>query len=143
MIYKTLFALLPLAASGLRTIPERARGGSFFKELQQDLKASDAISWGVYPSKLDNFKENSTTFNQRYAVDSTYWDGKGPIFYEIGGEGTLRGPPDGYIATLAQNYSALLIALEHRYLIFCLYTRIINCLPLSSDFMESLFLITI
>lgn len=109
-------ALIVGAVSGvlsLRDIPLRARGGSFYKH--QSLKANDNTVWGVYPSKLDNFGNTSATFAQRYAVDSTYWDGKGPVFYEIGGEGTLGGAPDGYIATLAQNYSALLIALEHRY----------------------------
>lgn len=103
------------AAEGLKTIPERARGGHFNDQFS-GLKATSATTWGVYESKIDNFSDNSTsTFSQRYAVDATYWDGKGPIFYEIGGEGTLGGAPDGYIATLAQNYSALLIALEHRF----------------------------
>lgn len=37
------------------------------------------------------------------------------MFLEIGGEGTLSGPPSGYVATLAKNYSALLISVEHRY----------------------------
>jgi hypothetical protein len=32
-----------------------------------------------------------------------------------GGEGTMSGAPGGYQATLAKNYSALLIGLEHRY----------------------------
>ena len=97
----------------MRQLPERARGGSKFKS--EPLKSSATTSWGVYQSKLDNFDlTNNATFSQRYAVDSSYWNGEGPVFYEIGGEGTLGGAPDGYIATLAQNYSALLIALEHR-----------------------------
>ena len=58
---------------------------------------------------------SSVTFKQRYYVDAQYWDGKGPVFYEIGGEGTLGGPPGGYMAYLAKNYSALLVALEHRF----------------------------
>mmetsp|Transcript_2794 Transcript_2794/g.4211 ORF Transcript_2794/g.4211 Transcript_2794/m.4211 type:complete len:397 (-) Transcript_2794:206-1396(-) len=37
------------------------------------------------------------------------------FFFEIGGEGTLTGPPGGYMATLAKKYSALLVALEHRF----------------------------
>ncbi len=51
----------------------------------------------------------------RYYVDDQYWDKKGPVFYEIGGEGTLSGPPGGFIAQLAQKHNALLIALEHRF----------------------------
>lgn len=95
----------------------------------------------------------SETFDQRYYVDSQFWDGSGPVFFEIGGEGTLSGPPGsfqfceyifmpipsavrrsfkllhslignlqifdmaagGYMATLAKQYSALLVALEHRF----------------------------
>ena len=106
---------LSMGAMALRDIPERGRGGLMYQQ-SRPLKASDNTVWGVYESKLDNFDSNNTaTFQQRYAVDATYWDGKGPVFYEIGGEGTLGGAPDGYIATLAQNYSALLIALEHRF----------------------------
>lgn len=37
------------------------------------------------------------------------------MFYEIGGEGTLNGPPAGFIGELAKNHSALIIALEHRF----------------------------
>ena len=37
------------------------------------------------------------------------------MFLSIGGEGTLNGPPTGYLATLAANYSALLVSLEHRF----------------------------
>lgn len=51
----------------------------------------------------------------RYYVDDQYWTGSGPVFFEIGGEGTLTGPPGGYIAQLGKNYSALLVALEHRF----------------------------
>jgi pimeloyl-ACP methyl ester carboxylesterase len=37
------------------------------------------------------------------------------VFFEIGGEGTLTGPPGGFIAQLAKERNALLIALEHRF----------------------------
>ena len=46
----------------------------------------------IFNSKVDNFdSSNNATFAQRYYVDNTYWDGKGPVFFEIGGEGTLSG----------------------------------------------------
>jgi pimeloyl-ACP methyl ester carboxylesterase len=48
-------------------------------------------------------------------VNDQYWKEGGPVFYEIGGEGTLNGPPGGFIAQLASKYGALLIALEHRF----------------------------
>ncbi len=51
----------------------------------------------------------------RYYVNDAYWKKGGPVFYEISGEGTLSGPPTGFIEQLAQNRSALLITLEHRF----------------------------
>jgi pimeloyl-ACP methyl ester carboxylesterase len=58
---------------------------------------------------------SNQTFTQRYYVDSQYYTENGPVFYEIGGEGTLGGAPGGYLATLAKEKGALLIALEHRF----------------------------
>merc|ERR1712000_154014 len=77
-----------------------------------ELKNSQPLYWN---SKVDHFSNSTDTFVQRYYVDNQYWDGKGPVFFEIGGEGTLTGPPGGYMATLAKKYSALLVALEHRF----------------------------
>jgi len=98
---------------GLQDLPERARGGKAWKGLVANLKASEAQYWDA---RVDHFdSSNNATYKQRYYVDSQYWDGVGPVFLQIGGEGTMSGAPGGYMATLAQNYSALLVGLEHRF----------------------------
>jgi hypothetical protein len=77
------------------------------------LKAAVAL---IYNSQIDNFDLfSNATFAQRYYVDAQYWDGNGPVFYSIGGEGTLSGPPGGYVAVLAKERNALIVALEHRF----------------------------
>lgn len=97
----------------LKELPHRARGGLAHKLLGDEIKISTPFSW---QTKLDNFdSKNPSTFTQRYYVDSQFWDGVGPIFLYIGGEGTLNGTPNGYVATLAKNYSAMIVALEHRF----------------------------
>jgi hypothetical protein len=119
-----------VTASALSDLPERARGGKAWENYVTHspylLKSSEAL---IVNTKIDHFDENSTdTFSQRYYVNSQYWDGKGPVFLSIGGEGseeiisltsflpgTLSGPPGGYIAVLGQQYNALLVSLEHRY----------------------------
>ena len=114
-MFRVATALSAVAAVvALRELPERARGGLMAKQMIEVGSALRSGEWGVYNSKLDNFANESKTFPQRYVIDATYWDGKGPVFYEIGGEGTLSGPPGGSIAQMAQNYSALMVALEHR-----------------------------
>lgn len=115
MIFSLISFSLFASVIANRYIPERARSGAAWERFQTHLSTSDStpLTW---ESRVDHFdKENNSTFTQRYYVDSQYWDGKGPVFFEIGGEGTLSGPPGGYMATLAKNYSALLVALEHRF----------------------------
>ena len=108
---------------GLKDLPSHAKGGRIYKEIQstlyrqvgaqQNTMQSEALSW---PAKVDNFNDRSNdTFQQRYFVDESFYNGKGPVFFEIGGEGTLSGAPGGYIAKLAEKYNALLVALEHRF----------------------------
>lgn len=78
----------------LKDIPEYARHGKAAQKLGLSVRSSsNALTW---TARVDNFDNNSTdTFLQRYYVDATYWDGNGPVFFEIGGEGTLSGPPGG------------------------------------------------
>lgn len=105
-----------LFSNALVELPERARGGFAYKLSQKHsmrLGDNTPLFWSA---KVDNFDvTNNATFQQRYYVDNQYWDGKGPVFFEIGGEGTLSGAPGGYIGYLAKNYSALVVALEHRF----------------------------
>ena len=140
MFKAALIASSLVTASALSEIPERARSGKAWeiflsKSSLHSLTASEPL---IFTSKVDNFNvNNSETFSQRYYVNSQYWDGKGPIFLSIGGEGlslhlyfffphfstsssyfddlgTLNGPPGGYVSVLGKQYSALLVSLEHR-----------------------------
>jgi pimeloyl-ACP methyl ester carboxylesterase len=101
--------------NSLDTLPERARHGKAAKLFGIGLitSTSTAQTWSA---QVDNFdSSNNSTYLQRFYVDDQYYDGEGPVFYSIGGEGTLTGPPSGYIATLGKSYKALLISLEHRF----------------------------
>ena len=77
-----------LYTNALVELPERARGGLAYKLSQQhNIRLGDntPLFWSA---KVDNFDAvNNATFQQRYYVDNQYWDGKGPVFFEIGGEG--------------------------------------------------------
>lgn len=110
------FAVLAVALS-MKDLPERARGGAAYAAHAPKLlgAASAAQTWSC---QVDHFAANSTlTFQQRFFVDDQFYKegSDAPIFYEIGGEGTLGGPPGGFIAELAKEHGALLVALEHRF----------------------------
>ena len=71
----------------------------------------------TWNSPIDHFSNENSTFKQRYYVNAEHWDKKGPVFFSIGGEGTLSSSSvtSGYINSLGKNYSALIISLEHRF----------------------------
>jgi hypothetical protein len=110
--FSLLGALVFVAlAAALKDIPERARGGSAYGP--SFLKA--AAKAKTWQAPVDHFSKDNASFAQRYYVDDQFWNGDGPVFFEIGGEGTLAGPPGGYVAQLGAQYKALLISLEHRF----------------------------
>jgi hypothetical protein len=112
------FLLIIGASLCLKDLPEHMRGGFAFKTLYHNhnshfLKNIPAQTWDA---KIDNFDpSNTSTYKQRYYVNDLYFEKGGPVFFEIGGEGTLNGPPGGYVEELARKYGALLVALEHRF----------------------------
>eukprot|EP00605_Chrysophyceae_sp_TOSAG23-4_P001196 GSChrysophyteH1.ASY1.ANO1.1305.1 assembled CDS len=118
MILKiVVLACVFAVAFSLSHLPERARGGDAWKSHSVTLQgvSSQAKTWNA---PVDHFtdRKNSTTFKQRFFVNDQYFNGgNSPIFFEIGGEGTLNGPPGGFIADLAKEHGALLVALEHRF----------------------------
>ncbi len=136
MIYAfivVVFVVLALLQStkALVDLPQRARGGraalvlnggNSKQQKQQQRTVGGAESIPLYwTSKQDHFSERNNanaTFQQKYFVDASLWDSAagGPVFFEIGGEGTLTGAPGNwsYIYTLAQQYKAMVVALEHR-----------------------------
>lgn len=105
----------------MNSLPERARGGHFWRMREEKKTALRSLQVGSTAEKwltqvLDHENANSPTFQQKYFEDLTYWDSKnGPIFLYIGGEGPLSGTPTGYIPQLAWWHSAAIIALEHRF----------------------------
>jgi pimeloyl-ACP methyl ester carboxylesterase len=116
-------AFLFLTAAGLATasvdIPERMRGGKAWKS-HKVLKATGGADPDCTPhswdATVDHFDDsNKDTYKQRYYVDDQYYSEGGPVFFEIGGEGTLSCSPGGYMAVLAEQYNAKLVALEHRF----------------------------
>lgn len=110
---------LVVVAKAFHELPERARGGTAYKSfLANSGKSVQSKSQSalIFNSRVDNFDlSNNATFSQRYYVNDQFWDGTGPVFYYISGEGTCNGPPSGFVATLGEKYSALLISLEHRF----------------------------
>ena len=114
-----VFSVFGLAFATVE-IPERARGGLAWRAsaplvVTSASSANTALKWDA---QVDNFdKSNNATFDQRYYVNEQYWTeaSPGPVFFSIGGEGTLNGPPTGYVAKLGAQYNALLVSLEHRF----------------------------
>ena len=60
---------------------------------------------------------NRGTWKQRFWSNRQYWNGEGPVFLYVGGEGALSGYEvvSGENVELAQAHGALLFALEHRF----------------------------
>jgi hypothetical protein len=73
-----------------------------------------------FQQKLDHYNnQEKRTWNQRYYVNDTFYNPntKGPIFFELGGEGDLS--PFFVTGTstvqFAQKFGALVVSLEHRF----------------------------
>lgn len=71
-----------------------------------------------YNQRLDHFNEaNIKTWKQRYWINAEHFDGSGPVFIMIGGEGE-ENPiwmNHGQWINFAKQYKALCVMLEHRY----------------------------
>ncbi|MCF8146059.1 MAG: hypothetical protein K9N21_19305 [Deltaproteobacteria bacterium] len=85
--------------------------------------AVDATRWYT-EQRLDHFSQEETrTWKQRYFVNDAFFDGKGPVFLCVGGEGDALTPDVVQTGTvhcavmveLAKQAGALILALEHRY----------------------------
>ena len=70
---------------------------------------------------LDHFEQGGPdrrAFQQQYFVRASYYYARSaPVFVYVGGESPLFGPPKrhSFVDTLARDFGALLLALEHRY----------------------------
>ena len=85
--------------------------------------ANDVTRWYGGQS-LDHFSQEETrTWVQRYFVNDEFFDGSGPVFLCVGGEGAELTPDVVTTGTvhcsvmveLAEQVGALILALEHRY----------------------------
>lgn len=103
--------------------PERCRGGKLWQDLiaRHPYLAESPGLPQTWDAPVDHFDPNNTgTFKQRYFLDAQFFkapenNGTGLVFFMIGGEGTLTGPPSGFVKELGKQYAALLVSLEHRF----------------------------
>ena len=118
--------------NGLLSPPEGFRSRENLQELGvQNLLQAEAATSPAHPGAsvwlgaqwfkqtLDHFKrgENVETFDQKYFVDDTHYDGSGPIILYINGEAPLYSAPGGssFTGYMAQQMKAMIVALEHRF----------------------------
>ncbi len=81
------------------------------------------VTNGTYNQVIDHFasatrkKASVKTFKQRYFVDATYAKSKSsPVIYYFCGEGACEGASSTeFVNSIAQEYGAYRVALEHRY----------------------------
>ncbi len=83
----------------------------------------DGTRW-FHEQRLDHFSQEETrTWKQRYFVNDAFFDGSGPVFLCVGGEGSALTPEVvktgtvhcAVMVALAKQAGALILALEHRY----------------------------
>eukprot|EP01132_Coremiostelium_polycephalum_P007631 gene7631-9388_t len=82
------------------------------------LLRGSATTYQYFTQRVDHFNQfNTQTFQQRYLINDAYWDGTGPVFFMLNGEGPM-GPESAtayqYVAW-AQKFNALVVTLEHRF----------------------------
>ena len=72
-----------------------------------------------FTQRLDHFDPSSAaTYQQRYFVNDTLWNGTGPVFFLFGHEETMTPAlvaGTWVINSLAEHFHALIVCLEHRY----------------------------
>jgi len=68
--------------------------------------------------RVDNFQNNDyASWNQRYFVTSSYSKSNGPVFLQLGGEGTANPiwMSNGHWIEMAKKFNAMCFLLEHRF----------------------------
>ena len=90
----------------------------------EDEGYSPSVTRWYTEQRLDHFSQEETrTWEQRYFVNDTFFDGSGPVFLCVGGEGSKLTPDVvktgtvhcGVMVELAKQVSGLILAIEHRY----------------------------
>ncbi|EGG15097.1 hypothetical protein DFA_09921 [Cavenderia fasciculata] len=83
-----------------------------------DQELISKIDYEWFTQSVDHFDSaNQKKFQQRYLVNDHFWDGKGPVFMMINGEGPMSlGAVTGLqYVVWAKEVHALIVSLEHRY----------------------------
>ncbi|EGC33840.1 hypothetical protein DICPUDRAFT_154024 [Dictyostelium purpureum] len=102
------------------------RGFNAHRDLRRPLRTQkidsgldlSAINYQWFTQNVDHFNiVNTDTFQQRYLINDQYYDGTGPVFIMINGEGpmgldTVTGLQ---FVVWAKQLNALIVSLEHRY----------------------------
>ncbi|KAI8323031.1 hypothetical protein GQ54DRAFT_258908, partial [Martensiomyces pterosporus] len=70
-----------------------------------------------FPQPVDHFGQNSTSWNQQYVVNATFYKNGGPIYMFTPGENALSNfyTDNTHFTALAQRTNGLLVAMEHRF----------------------------
>jgi hypothetical protein len=116
--------LLSLCIDGLPLFHRgRPRGGmlgtprkSLTSKSLSRMRSYNDEQW--YTQQLNHFNPADTrTWQQRYFVNDQYWKTDGPVFIQIGGEGTADPiwMTEGQWITYARTHGALCVMLEHRF----------------------------
>lgn len=85
-------------------------------EKENNLDALPQFQW--FNQTLNHFDEqDQRTWAQRYLINDTHWDGTGPVFMMINGEGPMSvGSVVAYqYIQWAEQFKALVVSLEHRF----------------------------
>jgi len=94
-------------------LPEHARGGLAEEILAQWLPRSEKGERREAILPLDHFHQKDTAnFTNYYFLDDTFFNGSGPIFVQMGGEGPLNGCG---ASDLHRDHGALALCVEHRF----------------------------
>ncbi|ORX96487.1 peptidase S28 [Basidiobolus meristosporus CBS 931.73] len=68
-----------------------------------------------FDQQVDHFSKNTTVFQQRYFLNTTYFKPGGPVFLYSPGEGAARPVGGGQLRNLAEATNGMIVGLEHRY----------------------------
>ncbi|XP_010683638.2 uncharacterized protein LOC104898282 isoform X1 [Beta vulgaris subsp. vulgaris] len=122
-IFVLLFLLPSLALA--KIFPRFPSSNVRPEQLAQILKDDEVKPYKTkyYTQILDHFNYNPQsyqTFQQRYLINDTYWDGaknNAPIFVYMGNEGDIEwfAQNSGFMFENAPHFKALLVFIEHRF----------------------------
>lgn len=99
--------------------PPGAHGGRPLPQSGALWAAFGALHGKWFTQRVDHFDRgnSSATFEQKYFIDDSHYDGTGPVLLYINGEAPLYAAPggDSFTGALARRLNGLVVALEHRY----------------------------